>query len=218
MNRFHSNLRHPAARWLLISVCLISGASTAAERDPGNARDMLEMLARGMISALGDPEARGSAANLQALVERHLVPHIDFEISSALVLGKHWQLASDGEREAFVHEFRAFLIRFYSQALGGYLKARDIPDDIIAFSDEVRVKGDRQAVVSSTVTQPTGTPLPVTYRLFWVDSWKVVDVSLGGISMVKNYQASFSSTVASEGIDGLIAQLRNRNDAFAQPL
>lgn len=218
MNRFRPNSPRPATRWLLITLCLMAGASTAAERNPGDARDMLEIIARDMITALRDPEARGSAADLQALVERHLEPHIDFEVSSALVLGKHWQHASDSERDAFVHEFRAFLIRFYTQALSAYLKARDIPDDIIAFSNEVRVKGDRQAVVSSTITQPAGATLPVAYRVFWVDSWKVVDVSLGGISMVKNYQASFSSTVASEGIDGLIAQLRKRNNALAQSL
>ncbi len=115
-------------------------------------------------------------------------------------------------------EFRSFLTRFYTQALNGYLEARDIPGDIIVFADELRTKGDRQVLVSSTVKQPGGGNIAVVYRLLWVDSWKVIDVNLGGISMVKNYQVSFSSTVANEGIGSLIAQLRTRNDAFDRSL
>lgn len=212
---------HPSplrTRWLLLVLCLVAGTSMAAERDPEDARAMLETIADDMMIALRDPTARGSTADLQALVERHLVPHIDFEVSSALVLGKHWQHASASEREAFIHEFRSFLTRFYTQALSGYLKAGDVPGDIIVFGDDLRMKGDRQVLVSSTVTQPGGTEFPVAYRLLWVDSWKVIDVNLGGISMVKNYQVSFSSTVVNEGIGGLIAQLRTRNDAFNQAL
>ncbi len=214
----NSWLRPRSTRWLLLAFILTGGTGMAAERDPQAARAMLETVAGDMMAALRDPHARGSTADLQALVEQHLVPHIDFEVSSALVLGKHWQDASASEREAFIHEFRAFLTRFYAQALSGYLKARDVPSDIIAFGDELRVKGDRQVLVSSTITQPGGTGFPVAYRLLWVDSWKVIDVNLGGISMVRNYQVSFSSTVANEGIGGLIAQLRSRNDAFNQSL
>jgi len=210
--------RSPAIGWLTLVLCLVAGASTAAERDPDDARAMLEMITGDMMTALRDPDARGTTADLRALVERHLVPHIDFEISSTLVLGEHWQRASVIEREAFVREFRSFLTRFYTQALSGYLKARDVPGDIIAFDDELRLNGDRQVLVSSRVRQPGGSEFPVAYELLWVDSWKVIDVNLGGISVVRTYQVSFSSTVANAGIGVLIAQLRSRNDAFYQSL
>lgn len=207
-----------ATRQLLLALCIVAGVATAAERDPQHARDMLETVTNDMMIALRDPDTRGTTADLQALVERNLVPHIDFQVSSALVLGDHWQRASAAEREAFINEFRSFLTRFYTQALSGYLKARDVPGDVIVFADELRTKGNRQVLVSSTVKQPGGGNIAVVYRLLWVDSWKVIDVNLGGISMVKNYQVSFSSTVANEGIGSLIAQLRSRNDAFDRSL
>tara|TARA_R110002096_G_scaffold71722_3_gene171105 strand:+ start:337 stop:1005 length:669 start_codon:yes stop_codon:yes gene_type:complete len=205
-------------RWLALALCLVAGISTAAERDPNDARAMLELITGDMMTALRDPHARGTTADLRALVERHLLPHIDFEVSSTLVLGEHWQRASAVEREAFVSEFRSFLTRFYTQALSGYLKARDVPGDIIAFDNELRLNGDRQVLVSSRVRQPGGSEFPVAYELLWVDSWKVIDVKLGGISVVKNYHVSFSSTVANAGIGVLIAQLRSRNDTFYQSL
>jgi ABC-type transporter MlaC component len=34
----------------------------------------------------------------------------------------------------------------------------------------------------------------VEYRMYWRDSWKVIDVSIDGISIVQNYRSNFSST------------------------
>ncbi len=55
----------------------------------------------------------------------------------------------------------------------------------------------------------------VEYRMYWRDSWKVIDVSIDGISIVQNYRSNFSSTVKREGLDVLIAQLHERNLSFA---
>jgi phospholipid transport system substrate-binding protein len=144
-----------------------------------------------------------------------LVPHIDFRVSSNLVLGAHWKDASESQRKAFMKEFQGFLVRFYTGALASYVDSADIPVDIMTFSDDVATRGANQALVRSRVGQASGDPVQVDYRMYWRDSWKVVDVSVAGISMVQNYRSNFTSTVKQHGIDALIAQLQERNRALA---
>ena len=42
-------------------------------------------------------------------------------------------------------------------------------------------------------------------------TWKVYDVNVKGISLVMNYRSSFAEQIQREGLDGLIAQLEQRN-------
>ena len=55
----------------------------------------------------------------------------------------------------------------------------------------------------------------ITYRLHNRNiDWKVFDVSVSGVSLVKTYRASFQSIANSEGIDGLIGSLKEKNEKF----
>jgi len=44
--------------------------------------------------------------------------------------------------------------------------------------------------------------------------WKVFDVALDGVSLVRNYRSSFRSELARHGIDGLIASIEAKNAAM----
>lgn len=203
----------------LLCLALVSVSSTTLSNevgDPQNALLLAKSVARQMMGALSTGEARTNMSELRGIVDKHLVPHIDFRNSSSLVLAKHWQTASETQRVEFITQFRAFLVRFYTEALGGYVKTRDIPEDLISFNDEVEIKSAKQVFVTSNVKQPDGGTVPVVYRMLWNQSWQVVDVSLSGISMVKTYRGNFVSTVESKGLDSLIAQLKEKNEQLAK--
>lgn len=190
-------------------------ANTGAAPDPLAARTALEQVAAEMVTALQDPSVRTDVHKMRELVDRVLVPQIDFRTSSNLVLGAHWKEASEAQREAFMAEFQAFLVRFYTSALASYVDSEEVPIDIMSFNEEPRSKGERQVFVLSHVGQPGGEPVAVEYRMYWSDAWKVIDVSVDGISMVQTYRSNFTSTVKREGLDTLIAQLRERNETLA---
>ncbi len=173
--------------------------------------DGVWLILYGTFNDLGRSDPDG---NLQ-LVDRVLVPHIDFRTSANLVLGPHWKDASEQQREAFIDEFRAFLVRFYAGALANYVDTAQVPADVISFTEDPRSKSARQVFVRSLVGRPGSDSVPVEYRMYWRDSWKVIDVSIDGISIVQNYRSNFSSTVKREGLDVLIAQLHERNLSFA---
>ena len=195
---------------------LIAGKVSAEENaNVQLARAQLEKVAREMVSALQDPSVRTDVHQIEQLVQRIVVPHIDFRTASNLVLGPHWKNASEPQRAAFINEFQAFLVRFYAGALASYIDSEAVPMNVMSFRDEPRPKGERQAFVRSHIGQSGGDEIAVEYHMYWRDAWKVIDVSVDGISMVKSYRSNFTSTIEQQGLDVLIAQLQQRNQTFA---
>ncbi|HEY9148752.1 MAG TPA: ABC transporter substrate-binding protein, partial [Gammaproteobacteria bacterium] len=69
---------------------------------------------------------------LFGLVEQILLPHVDMEVMSRFVLGKHWRTANAEQRERFSGEFKNLLIRFYISAL---VEEPEKIDELLANSD-----------------------------------------------------------------------------------
>ncbi|MCP4044285.1 MAG: ABC transporter substrate-binding protein [Gammaproteobacteria bacterium] len=143
---------------------------------------------------------------LFALVNEIILPHFDFPRMSRWVLGKHWKRATKEQRTRFVDEFRTLLINTYATAL-------------VQFSEQevkylpMRTKpGAKTVVVRTEVKQPGATSIPVNYRMYQKDgAWKVVDVTIDGVSLVKNYRTTYSSAIRRSGLDDLISKLAERN-------
>ena len=68
--------------------------------------------------------------------------------------------------------------------------------------------------MKTEVKDSSGTNIiPIDYRMHVIDgAWKVVDVSVDGISIVSTYRGSFASEIMNNGLDSLIAKLEDRND------
>ena len=55
----------------------------------------------------------------------------------------------------------------------------------------------------------------VDYRLRQKNGWKIYDIKIDGISLVKNFRSSFDAEIKQHGVEGLIATLREKNAALA---
>jgi len=198
------------------------GVATAAAADPQAARALLVDVAETMVGALQAKEVRTDQEQVRALVDRELLPHVDFDRSARLVLGKHWRRASPEQRARFTEEFRGFVVRFYTTAMADYVQDHEVPADLMSFGEVRGSAGSRIIEVPSTLHRPDADDIAVNYRLYHDgEAWKVVDVTVAGISMVTNYRSSFSAEIGQSGLDGLIERLASRNldlgyDAGAQ--
>jgi phospholipid transport system substrate-binding protein len=75
------------------------------------------------------------------------------------------------------------------------------------------VAGSTQIVVQSEV-RGKGEPIKLDYRLDKAaDSFKIIDVNVGGIWLVQSYRSQFGQVLASGGLDGLITRLVDQNKA-----
>ena len=75
--------------------------------------------------------------------------------------------------------------------------------------------GANTAMVKQVISQPGSSVIPIVYRLHNKSGpWKVFDVSVDGVSLVKTYRASFGSMIKDGGIDSLIASLDSKNQQY----
>ena len=190
---------------------------------------LLMMLAATVVCAAGDPTAivqqttdrvlervRADKTALQSdpgrmynLVSELIFPHFDFAIMSQWVLGDHWSSADEGSREAFVQQFRKLLVRTYATAL------LEFSSQQITYPPIEQKGSGTTAVVRQDISQPGASIIPIVYRLHnKTGDWKVFDVSVDGVSLVKTYRASFGSMVKDGGIEGLIASLDSKNQQY----
>lgn len=198
----------------LLAIALFGTSFQAAQADD-DPKVMLETVAHKMITALNDNRARieKDPAVTQELIEEILLPHLDFITASKYVLGTHWDSATKKQKIGFIKAFRKLLLNFYSSALTEYLGSRegDLDPGIMVFFKPTDTNA-QQLLLRSEIQPKSGQPVPINYKLHKTrKGWKIIDVSVEGISVITTYKTSFASEIQQNGLDALIASLQSRN-------
>lgn len=180
------------------------GVATAAE----DAQAIVQSTTTAVVERVrAEKDAlRADPAKMYGLVSEMIFPHFDFTIMSQWVLGEHWKTSSAAQQQEFVEQFRRLLVRTYATALLEY------SDQTIEYPANEASHNPKTAVVKQAIKQPGGGVLPVVYRLHNKSGdWKVFDVAVDGVSLVKTYKSSFTQVIADGGIDTLIGNLKEKN-------
>ena len=146
-------------------------------------------------------------AYVYRLVDEVLVPHVDLNRISALVLGKNWKRATVEQKKTFQHEFKRLLVRTYATALN------ELDDWQLTFLPSRQGRSENDVMVRSKIERKDGPPVAVDYRMTSRSGdWKVYDVKIEGMSLVTNYRSSFNRLVRTTGMDGLLAHMVKTNN------
>jgi phospholipid transport system substrate-binding protein len=132
--------------------------------------------------------------------------HFDFDTISRLVLARNWPKLSAKQQADFVVEFKRHLSGTYWKTLEDY-RDRDVA------VDGARAEKNGDVTVRSTIEGDRSGPVRIDYRMRpSAGSFVVIDVIIEGVSLVQNFRAQTQEILAKDGIDSLIARLRERND------
>lgn len=197
-----------------IWLCLCALAAPAAVEDtdtPAAAVTMLQEMSYRTLVLLEEKQLtfEENPAEVFRIVDEIVLPHFDFPRMAKLVLRTNWEAAAPEQRERFINEFRALLVRTYAISLAGYAKEQITIQPVSATPDARRIK-------VSTLVQKTGSSLaiPIDYELYRTDTeWKVFNVIVDGFSLVTNCRNDFDDTIKSKGLDELIKDLQGISDA-----
>jgi phospholipid transport system substrate-binding protein len=189
-------------------------AAAAAEPVAGPPpQQLIETTARRLLEALDQDRdaARKNGKRVQQLVDQILLPHFDTDYSARLVLGRHWRSASAEQRRRFVDAFYQSLLRNYGSALAEFTADRL---SVLPFRGDL---ASGQATVRTEVKRRDGTRVPVNYSMrATADGWKAWDVTIEGISYVRNFRNDVGAEVDQRGLDAVIQRLEREN-AGAEP-
>ena len=139
-------------------------------------------------------EYRKDPKKVEQLVDEVLLPHFDTQYAARLVLGKHWRTATPEQRQKFVDAFYRSLLENYGSALIEFTADRMV---VLPFKGDE--KADR-ATVRTEVKRSDGTRVPVNYSMRKTEQgWKAWDVTIEGISYVKNFRDDFGAELRGNG-------------------
>ena len=146
---------------------------------------------------------RENPAELYQMVEEVFLPHFDRAYAAARVLGRHRRDASGSQRRRFTEALYTYVLRSYADGLLGFTSDRV---QILPFRG---LPEDTKATVRTKVYLDDGTEVPVNYSLRRGKEgpWRVWDVTIEGISYVKNFREQLDAEIRQEGLDAVIIRL-----------
>lgn len=179
-----------------------TAAGPAVDRHP--AALLMETLAAEVIAGLSDETL--PADRREDLFRSLLARDLDIPMIGKFVLGRHWRTATEDQRQAYLETFTKFIVATYAKRLGG-IKI----DTFVVIS--AKSLGSKDILVRSRVTNGSKKPIRVDWRVREREStFRILDLSVEGISMALTLRQEFQSVLRrKEGLDGLIALLKERN-------
>jgi len=190
----------------LILVAIFVGSATWAQ-DPNSviqsAADELAAGLDGRKEALAeDKEA------LYELINGVLLPRFDRRYAAQLVLGRHWRNANTEQRTRFIDALYSSLLRRYSE---GVLEFDQSRIEILPFRGDLE---KQRTTVKTRVTLENGTEVPVNYGMVNRESnWLMFDVTIEGISYVRNFRTELNSEIQATSLDAVIARLEGESSS-----
>ncbi len=196
----------------LIVIALLWSAAAQAQSSNGAPDVLVKTVTNEVLEIVRKDKdiQSGDRKKVIELVDAKVLPHFDFTRMTQLAMARDWRTATPLQQKTLTDEFRTLLVRTYSKALTEY------KNQVIEFKPFAMKAGETDVRVRTQVIQSGAKPIALDYFLEkQPQGWKVVDIEVGGISLVTNYRDSFASEVRSGGIDGLIKSLQTKNRSAA---
>jgi phospholipid transport system substrate-binding protein len=168
-------------------------------------KETVEAGVNNLLKTLGDSSFKAKPKDERiAIMKTQIEAVFDFKELSRRTLGRNWKKMSNEQQTEFVELFRRVLQGVYADRLMSY------SDQKIIFGYEKMLKKGRAEVESYLVTSD-GRKIPLFYRLTDKSgSWRVYDVIIEGVSMVKNYRTQFREILAKDSPEKLLEILRKK--------
>lgn len=172
---------------------------------------MLNRVTGEMIQSLraNDQALRRNPQKIYEIINHILVPYVDWTTMSKWVLGRNaWSQATESQRDTFAKEFKNLIIRTYASTLRAYNN-----QEIEYLPIRGGYEGKTRIQVDSYIRENGKESIKVTYRLIYSgNTWKVYDIIIEGVSLLKGFQAQFESEIQQQGLPALIDRLRQHNE------
>lgn len=186
---------------------LLACALLASAAHAGEPTEQLRAGINGVLEVLRNPDIKGplQKAERRRRIRKIIHQYFDFREMSMRSLARRWKKRTEAERSEFTRLFSHLMERNYASKLESYT------DERILFVKEV--SDEEFARVDTRVLRKDGQPVDIVYRMHRVSGgWRVYDVSVEGISLLKNYRDQFRSIIRRTSFANLVRILRAKRD------
>src|SRR5512143_2537904 len=190
---------------LLIVIIALALAVLPIQVLAATAKETVEVQVNKVLKALADPGFKDQPREAKIAKIRSIVNEIfDYTELSKRTLGREWPKFNPQQQTEFVKLFGDLLEKTYADRLLSYSNEK------VVFDKESALREDQVEVTSNIITGD-GKKIPLDYRLIKKEgNWRVYDVIIEGISLVKNYRDQFRDILAKDSPEEVLKMLRDK--------
>jgi phospholipid transport system substrate-binding protein len=201
----------PAVKFLIAFVMpvMISGHALAQTSPEA----LIQSVSQGVLDDVKADRTlqTGDIERLNQLVDKRVMPHVNFARMTALAVGRNWRSATPDQQQQIMREFRQLLLLTYSGAV------REVSDTTVRVLPLRAKPEDTVVIVRTQLFRPGKEAIQLDYRMEKsADGWKIFDLNVLGLWLVEHYRSQFAQVVTANGIDGLIKSIQEKNQSLSQ--
>lgn len=186
---------------LILFLFLASPATAGESQATASLRGTIDRI----MSVLQDPAfSAPEARDKQRSALRAIINDVfDYQELSRRTVGRYWKKFSPKQKVEFSQAFSDLLDATYMDRLQGYS------------TEQITITGERRSKKGNVEVQTMVTlndqEFSMNYRMTNKGAWKIYDVVVEGVSLVKNYRVQFQEVMLNGTPDDLIGLLRKRS-------
>ena len=192
---------HIVLSLILLAVLLILPLQVHAD----GAKATIETQIDKMLVKMKEPAFKELSRDAKLAEIRKVINEVfDYKELSQRTLGRDWKKFKPEQQTEFIDLFSKLLENVYADRILAYTHEK------IEFGKETELKKGRMEVESYIVTLDN-TKVPLFYRLSnMTGQWRVYDVVIEGVSMIKNYRGQFRQILSKKKPEDLLQTLREK--------
>ena len=130
-----------------------------------------------------------------------------FSIMSKKTIGsKNWNKLNENEQKKFSDLFGKFLGNIY------YTRLEKYTNETVTFERELEQSAT--LTIIKTVIKSNTLNIPMDYSMINDNGWKVYDVNIEGVSLVRNYRSQFHKIIRDKGMGHLMKMMEEKLGFF----
>lgn len=190
---------------IVISLALVLLLALPFNLFAGPATDTVEGQVKKILSTLRDPAFKQKSREEKIAGIREIINQVfDWNELSRRTLGRNWKQFSPEQKKEFTELFSRLLEGIYADRLLAYTNEK------VIFEKETELKKGK-VEIASHIRLADGKKIPLNYRALQKDGkWRVYDVIIEGVSMVKNYRGQFRELLSKGSPADLIETLKKK--------
>jgi phospholipid transport system substrate-binding protein len=203
-----SSFGRSALLFVLATAISLSASAGLRAQAPGP-KGVVSTFQERLLATMKDGPSLGFEGRYQRLLPA-MEAAFDLEQMARIVVGGRWAKMSEAERTQVVDLFQQFSVSTYASEF------TDFGGERFEIGSE-REQPGLGTIVETRLILKDGKPIALNYLLRETAAgWRIVDVYLAGtISELARRRDEFGSIIRRQGVDGLIALLKKKNEELA---
>ena len=189
---------------MIAVIILLLFSQSAAADDKSEIDNLLKTNLDAVFTVLQNKDLDQQAKNKE--IVDIVTPMFDFDLMARLSLGKkHWSGLSQDKKERFTELFIRRLKASYLSNFTLYT------DEKVLYEPSVQVK---KKIHTPTYLISKDKKISILYKFYNAQqNWKIYDLEIQGVSIIRSYRSQFSSILESGTVDDLLLKLENPIDS-----